>query len=94
MRMDMPWTAAGLVVFLFCFLTATATALLLFHSFRRNRERLLFWTGLCFALQALNSAETFIDYILPPSIDLLFLRNMTTVAAIGALLFGFVWESE
>ncbi|HUB10810.1 MAG TPA: DUF5985 family protein [Acetobacteraceae bacterium] len=81
-------------IYILCFLTSAACALLLLTSYRRQREPLLLWSALCFCLLALNNALVFIDIILLPDIDLLPLRQSAELFAVGVLLYGFVWESE
>jgi hypothetical protein len=46
-------------------------------------------------LLAVNNLLVFIDLVLlPVTIDLIPLRQLASLAAVGILLFGFVWESE
>lgn len=94
MRMDVLVTPSGLTIFFLSAVVSAFVASLLLRSFRRSRQRVLFWSFLCFALLALESAETLIDYVLPPSVDLRFPRVLTALAALCALLYGFMWELE
>lgn len=82
------------VVYTLCFLTSAACAWLLLSSYRRLHEPLLLWSAICFSLLAVNSALVFIDIVLLPNVDLLPLREAVNLAAVGVLLFGFIWESE
>jgi hypothetical protein len=81
-------------VYILCFLTSAACAWLLLSSYRSHRQGLLLWSAICFCFLALNSALVIVDIILLPSIDLEPLRLATNLAAVGVLLYGFVWESE
>jgi hypothetical protein len=81
-------------VYLLCFLTSAACALLLARSYRRTRARLLFWSALCFLLLATNNAVVILDMLVLPQIDFRLARNALALAAVGVLLFGFVWDVE
>ena len=69
--------------------------MLLLRAYRRQRTRLLLWSGLCFVLLALNNTLVFVDLIVVPSgIDLSLWRGATSLAGVGVLLFGLIWESR
>ena len=87
-------TSFPAAVYLLCFLTSAACALLLARSYRRTRARLLFWSGLCFLLLAANNLLVVVDLLLIPGIDLRLVRYLLQLAAVGLLLFGFVWDVE
>ena len=82
-------------VYLLCALTSVTCAVLLLRAYRRQRTRLLLWSSLCFALLALNNTLLFVDLIVVPSgIDLSLWRGATSLAGVGVLLFGLIWESR
>jgi hypothetical protein len=81
-------------VYFLCFLGSGLCAYLLVSSFRRRREKLLWWSAICFCLLAGNNLLVFVDLILLPQIDLIFGRALTSLFAVAALLYGFVWEVE
>ena len=82
-------------VYLLCAATSVTCAVLLLRAYRRQRTRLLLWSSLCFVLLALNNALVFVDLIVAPSgIDLSLWRGATSVAGVGVLLFGLIWESR
>ena len=81
-------------VYLLCFLTSSACAVLLARSYARTRLRLLLWSAVCFGLLAANNLTLVVDLLLLPSVDLRLLRHLFALAAILVLLFGFVWERE
>ena len=81
-------------VYLLCFLTSTACAILLARSYARTGLRLLLWSAICFGLLAGNNLVLVIDLLLLPTVDLRLLRHAFTLAAIVVLLFGFVWEGD
>lgn len=81
-------------VYLLCFLTSAACALLLARNFRRTGARLLMWSALCFLLLAANNLVVIIDLLVLPSVDFTLPRLLLSLAAVGVLLFGFVWDLE
>lgn len=82
------------LLYLLCFFSSGLCGYLLVVAFRRNRERLLLWSAICFCLLALNNLLVFIDIILLPDVDLSLARSLTSLAAVAVLLYGFVWELE
>lgn len=81
-------------VYLLCFLTSAACALLLARSYRRTGARLLFWSGLCFLFLAANNLVVILDLLLIPAYDFRLVRHSLALAALGLLLFGFIWDVE
>jgi hypothetical protein len=83
------------VVYILCFLTSAACAWLLGRSYSDNRNRLLFWSSVCFALLALNNLALILDLVVfPQLIDLRLARLTLALAAVVSIIWGFVWESE
>lgn len=81
-------------VYLLCFATSAACAGLLFRNYRRTRARLLMWSALCFFLLALNNIFVIMDLVLIPSVSFQIPRLIMSLAAVGVLLFGFIWDIE
>ncbi len=81
-------------VYLLCFLTSGACALLLARGYRSSRSRLLLWSALCFLLLALNNLTLVLDLVVWPEGDLRIVRHLFALAALGVLLFGFIWDAE
>jgi len=81
-------------VYLLCLLTSATCASLLVRSYRRSGARLLLWSALCFLLLAANNLVVAVDLLVLPSMDLVPLRHLASLAAISVLLYGFVWETE
>lgn len=81
-------------VYSLCFLTSAACALLLARSYRRAGARLLFWSALCFLLLAANNLVVIFDLLLLPNADFRLARHLLSLAAVGVLLFGFIWDLE
>jgi hypothetical protein len=81
-------------VYLLCFATSAACALLLGRSYRRSGMRLLLWSALCFALLATNNLFVIVDLLLIPDLDFGLVRLLLSLGAVAVLLFGFIWNME
>jgi hypothetical protein len=81
-------------VYLLCFLTSAGCALLLGRSYRRTGTRLLLWSALCFLFLAGSNALVILDLLVWPHGDLRLERHALSLAAVGVLLFGFIWDLE
>jgi hypothetical protein len=79
-------------VYLLCAVTSGACALLLIAEYRRSRQRLLLWSSIAFVGFALNNMLVFADYVLVPAHDLAIVRATVALAAVGVLLYSFVWD--
>lgn len=82
------------VVYLLCFATSAACALLLARSYRRSGMRLLLWSASCFGLLAANNLFVIVDLLLIRSIDFGLVRQFLSLASVAVLLFGFIWDME
>ena len=74
--------------------TCCLCAVLLFRGYARNRVRLLFWSGLCFAGLTLSNLLVIVDLVLLPQIDLYLWRLGTAAVAMLVLLYGLVFTSH
>jgi hypothetical protein len=81
-------------VYLLCLATCAVCAGLLVRAWLRTKTRLLFWSAVSFVFLAMNNCLLFADMVLLPSVDLAPLRYITSLAAVIALIFGFIWEAE
>jgi hypothetical protein len=81
------------IIYSLCLLTSAACAILLVRSYGQSRAKLLLWSALCFILLAVNNLLVVIDLVVLPSVDLVPLRNLASLAAVSVLLFGFIWET-
>jgi hypothetical protein len=81
-------------IYLLCLLFSAVCAGLLIRSYTRNRTALLLWSAACFVLLAVNNLMVVLDMILVPSIDFSVVRQLSALAAVAVLLFGFIWELE
>jgi hypothetical protein len=80
------------LVYMLCFLTSAACALLLVRNYRRTRARLLLWSSLCFLFLAANNLVVFFDMLIVPASDLRLPRLVLALAGVSVLLFGFIWD--
>jgi hypothetical protein len=81
-------------VYTLCFVTSAACATLLARSYWQTGTRLLLWSALCFLLLAANNLAVMADLVLLPDTDFRLVRNLLSLAAVGVLLFGFIWDRE
>jgi len=77
-----------------CLLTSALCAALLIRSYGRSRQPLLLWSAACFSLLAINNLLVVLDMVVLPGIDLSLARQVTSLAAVGVLLYGFIWEVD
>jgi hypothetical protein len=82
------------IVYLLCLLTSAICAGLLARGYHRTRTPMLLWSAACFALLAVNNLLVVLDILVFPNIDLTLPRNICNLAAVGTLLYGFIWELE
>lgn len=80
------------IVYLLCFATSSACALLLGRAWRRSGTRLLLWSAICFVLLAANNFAVILDLLVFPEIDFRLLRLLLALGAAAVLLFAFVWD--
>lgn len=81
-------------VYLLCLATSLVCAALLVRAWRRARAKLLLWTALSFGLLAVNNLLLVADMVMLPTVDLWWARQLSGLAALGVLLYGFIWEAE
>jgi len=84
----------GTFVYVVGAFTSLACALLLLRGYARVRQKLLLWSGLCFAGLALSNLLIFLDLVILPQVNLYLLRLATAVIAMALLLYGLIWESD
>ena len=81
-------------VYLLCFVTSLTAMLLLVRSYAQRRTRLLLWSALAFVALAVNNLLLFLDVVILPDVDLRALRDVSALAAVALLLYGFTWEAD
>jgi hypothetical protein len=82
-------------VYVLCALASLACAVLLARGYFKSRARILLWSTLSFALLALNNVLLFIDLVvLPNTVDLSPLRDLSALLAMAVLVFGLLWDAD
>lgn len=84
----------GSIIYLLCAFTSLGAALLLWRGYRRSRQRLLYWSSLCFAILAASNGLLILDLVIFPDVYILPWRNLVTQAALLVLLYGLIFESD
>lgn len=82
------------IVYVLCLATSSTCAFLLYRAYRDSRIPLLFWSAVSFLFLALNNLFVVADMLIYPATDLLWLRQLAALGAIGVLIYAFVWELE
>lgn len=82
------------VVYVLCLATSVLCLVLLVRAYLRTRTGLLLWSALCFVGLAVNNMLLFLDLVVFTEVDLLLFRTLSSLAAVGVLLFGFIWELD
>ncbi|HZW15751.1 MAG TPA: DUF5985 family protein [Brevundimonas sp.] len=77
-----------------CLLTSGLCAALLFRSYSRSRQPLLLWSAVCFSLLAINNLLVVFDMVVFRATDFSVARQVTALAAVGVLIYGFIWEVD
>jgi hypothetical protein len=76
-------------------LTTLLCAVLLLRAYGKVRQRLLLWSGLCFAGLTISNVLLFVDLvILPTHVNLYVARLATAAIAMCALLYGLIREGD
>ena len=75
-------------------LTAALCAVLLLRGYARVRQRLLLWSGVCFAGLTLSNALLIVDLAVVPHYSIYVWRLAVAAAALLVLLYGLIFESD
>ena len=81
-------------VYILCFLTSAAVAVMLLRAYVRSRARILLWSGLGFVGLCLNNLLLVIDMMVIQSVDLSVVRNVPALIGMAILVYGLIWDSE
>lgn len=84
----------GPIIYLLCALTCVGAAVLLWRGYRRSRQRLLYWSALCFAIMAVANGLLILDLVLLPEVYILPWRSGVTQIALLVLIYGLIFESD
>jgi hypothetical protein len=80
-------------VYILCALMSGFCAFMLMRGYLRYRQRLMFWSTLCFAFLVVSNILLVVDLAIYPEFpDLSVVRTIPTVIGIGLMLFGLIWE--
>ena len=82
------------IVYVLDAIVSLICAILLLRGYVRGRQRLLLWSGICFAMLAVSNAAVFVDLVTLPQIDLSSVWLALTLLALTLLIYGLVWESH
>ncbi|WP_039917211.1 DUF5985 family protein [Cellvibrio mixtus] len=80
------------IIYTLCALTSGICAILLLRSYFDSRYRLLLWAGVCFAGLTVNNVLMVTDKIFFAQENMLTLRLVVTLAALGLLLYGLIFD--
>ena len=81
------------IVYVLGVLVSCICSLLLLRGYFRAHQRLLLWSGLCFAGLAVSNALLVIDLVFLPDVNLYVWRLAVAAGAMLVLMYGLVWES-
>ena len=75
-------------------LTVGLCAFLLLRGYARVRQRLLLWSGLCFAGLTASNAVLFFDLAIVPNVSLYTWRLAIAAVSMLLLIYGLIFESD
>lgn len=75
-------------------LTVGLCAILLLSAYSRVRQRLLLWSGLCFAGLMLSNALVVVDMAVAPEVSFYVWRLGVAAFSMMLLLYGLIFESD
>ena len=81
-------------VYILCTGMALLCSILLFRGYRRSKVRLLFWSGVCFAILAADNLFLFLDRIIFTHVDLSVERSPFALVAVAFLLYGLITKEN
>lgn len=83
----------AIVVYTLCSLMSSICGILLLRAYWPKKSSFLLWNALCFVGFALNNILLIVDLELGPGYDLSILRGVITLASVGILLYGLIWDT-
>lgn len=75
-------------------ITVGLCALLLLRAYARVRQRLLLWSGLCFAGLTLSNSLVVVDLAVVPELSMYAWRLAVAAVSLLLLLYGLIFESD
>lgn len=82
------------VVYVLSALTCLGCAFMLLRGAKKGGPRLVFWSGICFAVLACENLLLLIDKVIFPDIDLAILRHGVGLLGPAMLLLALISEAE
>lgn len=80
-------------IYILCAVTCLGCAALLLRGNVRKRDGLRFWTALCFVAMAVNHVLLYLNFIVLPDVELLFVARIAMLIGVVLLNFGLIWHS-
>jgi fluoride ion exporter CrcB/FEX len=74
--------------------TVGLCAILLLRAYAKVRQRLLLWSGLCFAGLTVSNALVIVDLAVVPQYSIYVWRLAVAAASLFVLLYGLIFESD
>jgi Family of unknown function (DUF5985) len=84
----------GPAVYVLGSLVCLLCSILLLRRYSQVRQRLLLWSGVCFAGLTVSNLLVFVDLVVIPETDLYIYRLVVGAVAMLFLLYGLIWESK
>jgi hypothetical protein len=81
-------------VYVLCFATSAAVAVLLVRAYRRTRNPVLFWSALGFIGLALNNLILICDVVIFPDVMLRPYRSIPALVGMLLMIFGLIWNDR
>jgi len=75
-------------------ITVGICAVLLLRAYAKVGNRLLLWSGLCFAGLTVSNVLVFVDLTIVPDVNLYAWRLGVAAVSMLALLYGLIFESD
>jgi hypothetical protein len=82
------------VIYILAAATCLLCSVLLLRGYKKQRTRLLLWSGICFIGLMLENVMMYVDVVTVPELDLSLVRRLIGLVALSLLLFGLIWESK
>jgi len=79
-------------IYSLCAVTSCLCAVFLLRGYLQSRYRLLLWAGICFLGLTINNVLIVADKIIFPNVDMLTIRLVITLVAVGFLLYGLIFD--
>jgi hypothetical protein len=83
----------GVVVYILCALTSIICAILLLRAYRLTRNRLTFWSAICFGCLAVNNIFLILDMVVVENQDLSVFRTIPLLFGAIVMVYGTVLEA-